>query len=358
MIDVADANAAYYYHYDALGSVVALSDSAGDTVQVYDYDVYGQVASYPPDDTNPFLFTGRRYDTETGLYYYRARYYNASIGRFLQTDPIGYGDGMNWYGYCGNNPLGFSDPFGMKASEEAGGTGFSLVPDTEFGDSRYFYLVITEDGEEVDRILLENLNDAVMTLMDMDSVFSPEWMKREHEGAWTMASYFEETFWSLLIINELGGGFNYDAMATLNVLVDYQNDLSLGGEYANEKEAYGETPSHDRGVIVWGLDVDWIGKEEEPLWSSMSGGDLALLAHELQHAKDRLLGADLSNDAHEGYSETNAITVANTIRSAIVGLTPGAFGCRGDPPRHTVDDYMRPGGWGDGARRPAPWKRR
>jgi len=102
----------YYYHFDALGSVVALSDSDGDTVQVYEYDVYGQVAASDPNHPNPFLFTGRRYDTETGLYYYRARYYNASIGRFLQTDPIGYGDGMNMYAYCANNSVNSIDPSG------------------------------------------------------------------------------------------------------------------------------------------------------------------------------------------------------------------------------------------------------
>ena len=102
----------YYYHYDGLGSVAALSDSDGDTVQVYEYDVYGQVAASDPNHPNPFLFTGRRYDTETGLYYYRARYYNASIGRFLQTDPIGYGDGMNMYAYCANNSVNSIDPSG------------------------------------------------------------------------------------------------------------------------------------------------------------------------------------------------------------------------------------------------------
>jgi len=114
MIDVADSNAVYYYHYDGLGSVVALSDSNGGSVQTYDYSVYGQVAAEDPNFlANPYMFTGRRFDFETGLYYYRARYYNPYIGRFLQTDPIGYGAGMNLYAYCGNNPIGLVDPLGL-----------------------------------------------------------------------------------------------------------------------------------------------------------------------------------------------------------------------------------------------------
>jgi RHS repeat-associated protein len=121
LIEVAENNAVYYYHFDGLGSVVALSDVNSVLVERYTYDVFGRPAIRDANGTeiaasafaNPYLFTGRAYDAETGLYYYRARYYDYATGRFLQPDPTGYASGLNLYTYCSNNPAVFVDPDGQ-----------------------------------------------------------------------------------------------------------------------------------------------------------------------------------------------------------------------------------------------------
>ena len=105
-------------HRNGLGSVSELSDQSGNLVERYEYDVYGAPTIFDSSDNpltessigNPYLFTGRRYDPESGNYYYRARIYSPTLGRFLQTDPLGYVDGLNLYAYIGNNP----EPYGKE----------------------------------------------------------------------------------------------------------------------------------------------------------------------------------------------------------------------------------------------------
>jgi RHS repeat-associated protein len=95
-----------------LGSVIALSNENKEIIERYSYHVFGE-PNGTSDVNNPYMFTGRRYDPEAGLYYYRARYYDYYTGRFLQTDPIGYAGGMNLYAYCWNNSVSFVDPLGL-----------------------------------------------------------------------------------------------------------------------------------------------------------------------------------------------------------------------------------------------------
>jgi RHS repeat-associated protein len=130
----------YYYHQNALWSVEAITDNTGTPVERYSYcsdptqpscDGYGFVvvtdgsgnpvplnAWGTPHSAigNPWMFTGRQIDEETGLYFYRTRYYDPAKGRFLERDLLGYVDGANLYEYVKDNPLLQLDPTGADAA--------------------------------------------------------------------------------------------------------------------------------------------------------------------------------------------------------------------------------------------------
>lgn len=100
-----------YYHYNAHGDVVQLTDSTGNVIRDYTYDAFGVEQGADEADANPFRYSGEQFDAETGNYYLRARYYAPGTGRFTQEDPIM--DGLNWYAYCAGNPVAFVDPSGQ-----------------------------------------------------------------------------------------------------------------------------------------------------------------------------------------------------------------------------------------------------
>ncbi len=120
--DFLDAGEVVYYHSNTLASVMALTDASENVVERYRYDAYGAATVLDADGSadadglsdvaNPYTYTARRLDVESGLLQYRNRYMDPRLGRFISRDPEGYADSYGLYAYVACQPTAASDPLG------------------------------------------------------------------------------------------------------------------------------------------------------------------------------------------------------------------------------------------------------
>jgi RHS repeat-associated protein len=157
----------YYFHTNEIGSVTAITDQNGQLVERVSYDLYGMptFTDYKTDPQNPqvvgssvidneLLFQSRRYEKETNLIYFRARYFDPIMGRFLSVDPMGYKDSMNLYQSFNMNPVNFVDPFGLEIMITSGGI-------TEIGYEKNRYNFIETAIREIKLRRRENPNEEI-----------------------------------------------------------------------------------------------------------------------------------------------------------------------------------------------------
>jgi RHS repeat-associated protein len=109
-----------WYLSDRIGSVTGITDNTGALINSTTYDSYGHILSQTnPAVADQLAFTGREFDSETGLYYFRARYFNPDLGRFQSEDFAGFQTGdFNVGRYVRNSPLNYRDPTGLEDTEE------------------------------------------------------------------------------------------------------------------------------------------------------------------------------------------------------------------------------------------------
>ena len=187
----------YYYGTDHLGSTTLITDASGKKVWSGAVTPFADQESREGDLDESVLYTGKELDEATGLYYFNARWYDPELGRFITEDPVR--DGVNWFVYVGNNPLGFVDPSGLWKLQRDG-TAIAESGDTLWGLSE----MVSGDGANWTKL--------------QGHKGSPESLQVGAEVNWSAMSY-TMTVW------------NTDPTPTANQIAEFgkePNDLKVG----------------------------------------------------------------------------------------------------------------------------------
>jgi len=281
------------------------------------------------------MFTGRRFDFEirrsgagrAGLYYYRARYYNPYIGRFLQTDPVGYCAGMNLYAYCGNNPLGYVDPYGLDkyvlgyggGSDDGGRIGFARWSDAGELIQMWYFYPDSVKGKDAFEVWID-------WVQNDERLFNDSWQKEQ--AGYQLATYdregeeyFDEyLFWNIQACVYMG------ACKSSEIALLDSEDI----KFVEGKQNY---------FKPW--EISWTAPHPETYGPSM-------LAHELGHALAYV------NDKPDWEEEDCAFQRENAIRwwyyiNMDKDLIPIDDYVKIDSPytdtRSSWDEYIRKGGF-------------
>ena len=137
---VGDKGNIKYVINDQLGSSSVITNEKGEELARYKYSPFGNLIKSKGETEEIYRFTGKEFDKLTGLYYYGARYYDPTIGRFIGEDPVK--DGWNWFVYCSNNPVRYIDSVGLKGKELDYSLSYSQIQSlerTEMGYEMYSY---------------------------------------------------------------------------------------------------------------------------------------------------------------------------------------------------------------------------
>jgi len=114
LLEVRQGGQTYQYLYDGKGNVAALADGSENVVAAYAYSPFGELLAGGGSVNQPFGFSTKRYDPQTGLSYYGYRFYSPELGRWLNRDPLGEAGGINLYGFVGNSPIDWIDFYGRS----------------------------------------------------------------------------------------------------------------------------------------------------------------------------------------------------------------------------------------------------